>query len=130
MSARVVFSALTMPVSLDRFERIKRLALKDFARGLELDTVRLIVSERKQRKKPYVANRSIVRTEKAEIPPAASASVERTLSETSPSEFVVRALDARMEAVTPPVEILSSILEAIEDAECVENALRAKYGIN
>jgi hypothetical protein len=94
-------------VTLERFEKIKRLAMSDVARGFTLDTV---LKRNKTKSK-----RQIVRAETIEINPQ---EVSRASPVLSPREEIIER------------NLLSGVLDAIEDIEATEIRLRAKYGIN
>jgi hypothetical protein len=46
------------------------------------------------------------------------------------SGLISRLIEARTEAVTPPMTLLNQMLDAIEENDTVERSLRHKYGLH
>ena len=122
-----------MSLTREKFERIKRLAARDVASGLDLQTVIRLINERKQLQKKSPESHDLA----ASCPPTPILITEKLSRPTSPPSpkknpaaadaSVKRLLEARAMIAYPPVE---RMLEALAEHEAVERSLRLKYGLS
>ena len=111
-----------MPVTSSKFEKIKKLALRDVSRGLDVDTVRRLVAAKRRGSLPPAETKP---QPQPEPEPVAAVAASPKMS-CSPS---ARAAIASVRPSTVDMMTIQHMLDVIAETETVERQLRHKYGL-